>query len=81
MNETLVYHSLAKQSGQPTWEEYFIEKNHQNARSIFQSHTCKLNPIKQRDNVSKIAANIFPSNRYDCFPLCLLLTNYETLYN
>ena len=32
-------------------------------------------------NVSKIAEYIFPSNNYDLFSVCLLLTNHKTLYN
>ena len=48
---------------------------------FFLSHTCKLNKQKQGDVVLKHAANICPSRRYDFFPVCLLLTNYETFYN
>ena len=44
---------------------------------LFLSHACKLNQQKQRDNVSKIAAKIFLSNKYDLFPICLLLTNHK----
>ena len=36
---------------------------------------------KQQDVVSKSAANIYLSNKYDFFPVCLLLADHETLYN
>ena len=29
----------------------------------------------------KNAANMFSNNKYDFFPVCLLLTNHGTLYN
>ena len=45
------------------------------------SHSSKLNQQKQWDIVSKRAANIYPSNKYDFFPIILLLTYHKTLYN
>ena len=35
----------------------------------------------QCDAVPNSAANIYPSNKYDFFPVILSLTNHETLYN
>ena len=31
----MFYHLLAPENGHPTWEENFIEKKNQNARSFF----------------------------------------------
>ena len=50
------------------------------ARSFFLSHTGNLNQQKQRDVVSKSSAHIYPSNKYDFFPVNLLLTNHKALY-
>ena len=55
-------------------------KKYQNAGSFFLSHTSRLNQQKQRDAVLKSAAKIYPSNKYNLFPISLLLTNYETPY-
>ena len=57
---------------------------------FFLSNTCKQNSQKQWDVVSKnaanicpvnlisnVAADIFPSNKYDLFSVGLLLTNHE----
>ena len=57
------------------------KKQRQNAGYFFLSHACKLNQQKQSDFVLNSAANIYPSNKYDIFLMCLLLTNHETLYN
>ena len=71
----MLYHSLAPEgSGKFHWKKY------QNARSFFQSHTSKINQQKQRDVASKSAAKIYPSNKYDLFPVISLLTNHETPY-
>ena len=51
------------------------------ARSFFLSHTSKPNQQKQRAVVSKSAANIYPSNKYDFFRVILLLTNHDALFN
>ena len=40
--------------------------------------TDKRNQQNQRDVGSKNAANEYPSNTYDFFPLILLLTNHKT---
>ena len=48
---------------------------------FFLSHTSKPNQQKQRDVVSKCTVNIYLSNKYDFFPIILLLTNHEALYN
>ena len=78
----MFYHFLAPEGGHPTWEENFIEKKkYQNAMSFFLCHTSKINQRQQWYVVSKSAANIYPSNKYDFFPVTLLLTNHETLYN
>ena len=66
---------------EPYMRGTFIEKKNQNARSFILSHTCKLNQQKQWDVVSQAVANMYPSNSYDFFPVCLLLTSQETLYN
>ena len=47
----------------------FIETKSKTAMSFFLSHTSKPTQQKQRDVVSKSAANIYPSNRYDLFPV------------
>ena len=52
-----------------------------NARSFFLSHIRKLNQQKQRDFVPKSTAKIYPSNKYNIFPVNLLLINHETPYN
>ena len=62
------------------WRKVSLKK-YQNARSFSLSQTSNLYQQKQFDVVSKNAANIYPSNKYDLFPICLLLTNHETLYN
>ena len=48
---------------------------YQNESSFFLSHTSKPNQQKQR------AANTYPFNKYDFFPIILLLTNHEELFN
>ena len=48
---------------------------------FFLSNTSKLNQQKQLNVVSKKGTNIYPSNKYDFFPVILLLTNHKTLYN
>ena len=65
MVTTMFYYFLTPEGGHPTWEEIFIEKKHQNARSFFPSHTSKLNQQKQWDVVSKCAAKIYLSNKYN----------------
>ena len=87
----MFYQFLAPEGRHPTWKENFIElydsvyahlEKYQNARSFFLSHTSQLiNQQKQWDVVSKSAADISTSNKYDFFRICLLLTNNETLYN
>ena len=59
----------------------FIGKKKQNARSFFLRHTSKRNQQKQLNVASKGAANIYPSYKIDFFPVILLLTNHEALYN
>ena len=76
----MFYHFLALEGGHPTLEENLIEKN-PNCKVLFPSHTRKPNQQKQRDVVSKSAANIYPSNKCDSFPVILSLTNHETLFN
>ena len=61
------YHFLAPEGGHPTLEENFIEKI-PNCKVPFLSHTSIPNEQKQRYDVSKSAANIYPSNKYDFFP-------------
>ena len=58
-----------------------IPSKYQNATSYFLSHTSKLDQQKQLDVVLKITAKIYPSNKYNIFPVILLLTNHETPYN
>ena len=53
-------------------------KKYQNARYYFRSPTSKLNQQEQSDVVSK---STVPSNRYNIFPIILLLANSETPYN
>ena len=77
----MFYHFLPPEGAHPTWEENFIEQNTKLQGPFFLSHTSKLNQQKQWDVVSKIAANIYPTDKYDIFPIILLLTNHETLYN
>ena len=48
---------------------------------FFLSHNSKMNQQKQCDVISNITANIYLSNKYEFFPICLLLTNHETLYS
>ena len=67
------------------WATYmrgnFIEKNTKLLGDFFfLSHTSKPNQQRQRDAVPKSAANIYPSNKYDFFPVILLLTNHEALF-
>ena len=38
-------------------------------------------PVNLIDAVSKSTAKIYPSNKYNIFPLILLLTNHEKPYN
>ena len=67
----MFYYFLASEYGHPTWEENFNE-----------SHTIKPNQniFKQWD-VPKSAANIYQSKKSDFFPVILLFTNHQTLYN
>ena len=65
----MFYHFLTPEGGHPTWEEKY-----QNARPFFWATL-----VKQWDVVSKSAANIYLSNKYDIFPV--LFSNHETLYN
>ena len=76
----MFYHFLAPEGEHPTLTENFIEKKPK-LQGLFLSHTSKPNQQKQRDVVSKRAAKIYPSNKYDNFPVILLLTNHEALYN
>ena len=48
-------------------------------RGKFLSHTSKPNQQKQKDVVSKSAANIYPSNKYD-FPMILLLAQSQSIF-
>ena len=57
------------------------KKNTKLQGPFFLSHTSKPNQQKQRDVVSKSAANVYLSNKYDFFPVILLLTNHEELFN
>ena len=43
-SDVMFYNVLAPEGGHPTWEELFIEKQYQNAKSFFLSHTRKQNP-------------------------------------
>ena len=52
-----------------------------NCKVFFLSNTSKPNQQKQRDVVLKSAANIYPPIKYDFFPVILLLTNHEALFN
>ena len=61
----MFYHFLVSEIGHPTREENFIEKKYQNARSFSFNYTSKLNQQKQRYAVSKSAANIYLSSKYD----------------
>ena len=70
----IFYHFLAPEGGHPTLEEHFIEKKNQNARSFFLSHICKLN---KKNSEILLLTNI--DNKFDIFPLCISLTNPETL--
>ena len=47
----------------------------------FLNHTSKI--INKRSEIlfKKSATNIYPSNKYDFFPIILLLTNYKALCN
>ena len=77
----MFYHFLAPlKVGTLHWRKVSLKK-YQNAMSFSLSHTSNLYQQKKFDVVSKNAANIYPSNKYDLFPICLLLTNHETLYN
>ena len=76
---TMFCHIFAPESGHPASKDNFVENK--KCKVLFLSHTCKLNRQKQRDVVSRSAADIYPSNKYDFFPACLFLTNHETLYN
>ena len=61
---TKFYHFLAPEGGHPTWGGggHFIGKN-QNERSFFLSLFNKVS----------IATHIFPSNKYDSFPLMFII--------
>ena len=48
---------------------------------FFLSPNSKLNQQKQWYVVSQRAAKIYPSSKYEYFPVILLLTNHETLFN
>ena len=61
--------------------ENSIEKKTECKVLFFLIHTSKLNQQRQRDVVSKSAAKIYPSNKYDLVPTPLLLTNHETPNN
>ena len=77
---TMFYHSLASEDGHPIWEENLIETNIKMQGSYL---STPVNLIYKSSEMlfQKIAANILPSNYYGFFPISLLLTNYETLYN
>ena len=64
----MFYHFLAPEDGHPTWEEHFIEK-YQNGKIFFSKPHQQTKSTKARDSVSKSAANIFLSNKYDFFPI------------
>ena len=74
----MFYHFLAPEGGHPTWEVNSTEKK-QNARSFFLSHNSKLNQQKQWDVVSKSTAKIYPSNKYNIFPSCIIDQSWNTL--
>ena len=77
----MVYHFLAPEGGHPTREKNLIEKIPECKVLFFLIHTSKANQQNQRDVVSKSVANIYRSYKYDFFPVILLLTNHEALFN
>ena len=79
MVTTMFYYFLVPEGGHPTWEEIFIEKKYQNARSFFLSHTSKLNHQKQWDVVSKSTPKIYPSKKYNIFPSFIIDQSWNTL--
>ena len=78
MVTAMCYHYLAPEGGHPTWEEHFIE-NIKIQGPFFVGHTCKLNQQKQGVLLQKCNKYI-SANKYDFFPVCLSLTNHQTLY-
>ena len=67
----MFYHFLVPEGGHPTWDENCFEIKYQNTRSFLKATPVNLKSVA---TYSCILNMIF-------FPVCLLLTNHETLYN
>ena len=76
----MIYHFLAPEGGHTTRDESFIEKL-PNCKDFFLNHSSKPNQQKQKDVLSKSAANTYQPNKYHFFPINLLLTHHEALFN
>ena len=74
------YHFMSPEGGHPTWEEHFIEKKIKMKGPFFLA-----TPVNQIDKSSEMLfqhlQQIYIGLINMIFPLCLLLTNHETLYN
>ena len=81
MSDHHVLQFLAPKGSAPYMRGKFHFKNTKLQGPFFLSHTSKPNQQKLRDVVSKSAANIYSSNKYDFFPVILLLTNHDALFN
>ena len=63
------------------WNERKISlKKYQNARVFSKPHQLTYSTKAVKCCFKKSAANIYPSSKYEKFPVILLLTNHETIF-